>query len=47
MNDRAQFNPLQAQEVARAFADAGVDYLFIGKGGAILLIPGVDVRASR
>ena len=37
MNDRWQFNPLQAQEVATAFAAAGVDYLFIGKGGAILL----------
>lgn len=37
MNDRAAFNPLQAQEVAQAFAAAGVDYLFIGKGGAILL----------
>jgi hypothetical protein len=37
MNDRSQFNPLQAQEVAEAFAAAGVDYLFIGKGGAILL----------
>jgi len=28
MNDRWQFNPLQAQEVAAAFAGAGVDYLF-------------------
>jgi len=37
MNDRSPFNPLQAQEVAEAFAAAGVDYLFIGKGGAILL----------
>ena len=37
MNGRAAFNPLQAQEVAQAFAAAGVDYLFIGKGGAILL----------
>jgi len=37
MNDRSPFNPLQAQEVAKAFAAAGVDYLFIGKGGAILL----------
>jgi hypothetical protein len=52
MNDRAQFNPLQAQEVAKAFADAGVDYLFIGKGGAILLgFPGttqdVDVFPAK
>ncbi|MFY8222832.1 MAG: hypothetical protein ACOVJ6_13075 [Pirellulales bacterium] len=52
MNDRAQFNPLQAQEVAKAFAEAGVDYLFIGKGGAILLgFPGttqdVDVFPAK
>ncbi len=37
MNQRAPFNPLQAQEVAEAFSAAGVDYLFIGKSGAILL----------
>ncbi len=37
MNDRLPFNPLQAQEVAQAFNAAGVDYLFIGKSGAILL----------
>jgi len=37
MNDRSPFNPLQAQEVAEAFGAAGVDYLFIGKGAAILL----------
>ena len=52
MNDRLPFNPLQAQEVATAFADAGVDYLFIGKGGAILLgFPGttqdVDVFPAK
>ncbi|MFM7520317.1 MAG: hypothetical protein ACKO9B_07585 [Planctomycetota bacterium] len=52
MNDRSPFNPLQAQEVAQAFAEAGVDYLFIGKGGAILLgFPGttqdVDVFPAR
>jgi len=52
MNERAQFNPLQAQEVAAAFAEAGVDYLFIGKGGAILLgFPGttqdVDVFPAK
>ncbi|MBC8245083.1 MAG: hypothetical protein H8E20_11880 [Verrucomicrobia bacterium] len=35
--DRTPFNPLQAQEVAEAFNQAGVEYLFIGKGGAILL----------
>jgi hypothetical protein len=37
MTDRALFNPLQAQQVAQAFNAAGVDYLFIGKSGAILL----------
>ncbi len=37
MNDRLPFNPLQAQEVARAFNEAGVEYLFIGKSAAILL----------
>jgi hypothetical protein len=52
MNERAAFNPLQAQEVAHAFAAAGVDYLFIGKGGAILLgFPGttqdVDVFPAK
>ena len=52
MNDRSAFNPLQAQEVAEAFADACVEYLFIGKGGAILLgFPGttqdVDVFPAK
>lgn len=52
MNDRSQFNPLQAQEVAAAFADAGFDYLFIEKGGATLLgFPGttqdVDVFPAK
>lgn len=52
MNDRPTFNPLQAQEVAEAFAAAGVEYLFIGKGGAILLgFPGttqdVDVFPAK
>ena len=37
MNDSLPFSPLQAQEVAQAFNAAGVDYLFIGKSGAILL----------
>jgi hypothetical protein len=32
-----EFRPLQAEEIARAFRDAGVEYLFIGKSGAILL----------
>lgn len=52
MNERSAFNPLQAQEVAQAFAAEGVEYLFIGKGGAILLgFPGttqdVDVFPAR
>ncbi|MDB6004280.1 MAG: hypothetical protein JWR15_1267 [Prosthecobacter sp.] len=52
MNDRLPFNPLQAQEVARAFNAAGVDYLFIGKSAAILLgYPGttqdVDVFPAK
>ena len=34
---RTGFNPLQAQQVNTAFKQAGVDYLFIGKSGAILL----------
>jgi hypothetical protein len=37
MSPRPEFHPLQAQEIARAFLEAGVDYLFIGKSGAILL----------
>ena len=52
MNDRSPFNPLQAQEVAEAFGAAGVDYLFIGIGAAILLgFPGttqdVDVFPAK
>jgi hypothetical protein len=47
-----EFRPLQAEEIARAFKDEGVDYLFIGKSGAILLgYPGttqdVDVFPER
>jgi hypothetical protein len=34
---REIFSPLQAQEVAAAFARHQVDYMFIGKSGAILL----------
>jgi hypothetical protein len=50
--EQREFHPLQAQEIARAFKDKGVDYLFIGKSGAILLgFPGttqdVDVFAAR
>ncbi len=37
MNDRREFRPLQAEEIARAFKKEGVEYLFIGKSGAILL----------
>jgi hypothetical protein len=47
-----EFHPLQAEEIARAFQDEGVDYLFIGKSGAILLgYPGttqdVDIFPER
>lgn len=34
---RDSFHPAQAQEVAQAFAAHEVDYMFIGKSGAILL----------
>ncbi len=34
---RESFTPLQAQIVAEAFAKHEVDYMFIGKSGAILL----------
>jgi hypothetical protein len=49
---RNQFHPLQAQEIARAFQEHDVDYLFLGKSGAILLgYPGttqdVDVFPRR
>src|SRR6266850_8455023 len=37
MMEQKEFHPLQAQEIAKAFEDKGVDYLFIGKSGAILL----------
>lgn len=52
MTPRTEFHPLQAQEIARAFREEGVDYLFIGKSGAILLgYPGttqdVDVFPAR
>jgi hypothetical protein len=33
----SSFHPAQAQEVAAAFAARQVDYMFIGKSGAILL----------
>lgn len=52
MNPRREFHPLQAVEIARAFQETGVDYVFIGKSGAILLgFPGttqdVDVFPAR
>ncbi len=52
MTPRPDFHPLQAQEIARAFSEEGVDYLFIGKSGAILLgFPGttqdVDIFPAR
>jgi hypothetical protein len=34
---QSKFTPAQAEELAAAFALEGVDYLFIGKSGAILL----------
>jgi hypothetical protein len=37
VNERKEFHPLQAQEIARAFNERGVEYLFIGKSAAILL----------
>ncbi len=50
--NRPEFHPLQAEEIARAFNEAGVAYLFLGKSGAILLgYPGttqdVDVFPAR
>ena len=49
---KREFRPLQAEEIARSFLDEGVEYLFIGKSGAILLgYPGttqdVDVFPAR
>ena len=37
MSLRPQFQPAQAVEIARAFEQQGVDYLFIGKSAAILM----------
>jgi hypothetical protein len=52
MTTPREFRPLQAEEIARAFAAEGVEYLFIGKSGAILLgYPGatqdVDIFPAR
>ncbi|MBM3833407.1 MAG: hypothetical protein FJ403_09065 [Verrucomicrobia bacterium] len=50
--NRPQFQSNQAEELARAFCEQGVEYLFLGKSGAILLgYPGttqdVDVFPAR
>src|SRR5262245_27644152 len=37
MIEPREFRPIQAEETARAFNEQGVEYLFIGKSGAILL----------
>jgi hypothetical protein len=52
MSPRQQFQPAQAKEIARAFEEEDVDYLFIGKSAAILLgfpavTQDVDVFAAR
>jgi hypothetical protein len=52
MTERREFRPVQAEEIARAFEEEGVEYLFIGKSGAILLgYPGatqdVDIFPAR
>jgi hypothetical protein len=52
MPERPPFYPAQALELAEAFNAHGVDYMFIGKSGAILLgFPGttqdVDVYPAR
>jgi hypothetical protein len=52
MINRREFRPIQAEEIAMAFRDEKVDYLFIGKSGAILLgYPGttqdVDIFPRR
>jgi hypothetical protein len=52
MIEPREFRPLQAEEIARAFNDESVEYLFLGKSGAILLgYPGttqdVDIFPAR
>ena len=37
MQSKGYFQPQQAREVAEAFARHKIDYMFIGKSGAILL----------
>jgi hypothetical protein len=50
--NRPQFQPQQARLIAAAFEHEGVDYLFIGKSGAVLLgfpavTQDVDIFAAR
>lgn len=50
--NRPQFHPQQASRLAAAFERENVDYLFIGKGGAVLLgfpavTQDVDIFAAR
>ena len=47
MIERKEFHPLQAEEIARAFNEKGVDYLFIGKSGAILEYERLHARRAR
>ena len=52
MTERREFQPLQAVLITEAFTAEGVEFLFLGKGGAILLgFPGitqdVDVFVRR
>ena len=52
MTEPREFRPIQAEEIARAFQQYKVEYLFIGKSGAILLgYPGttqdVDIFPAR
>jgi hypothetical protein len=52
MTEPREFHPIQAEEIAAAFLHEKVEYLFIGKSGAILLgYPGttqdVDVFPAR
>jgi hypothetical protein len=52
MSPRPEFHPSQAKRIAQAFEEEYVDYLFIGKGAAILMgypamTQDVDVFANR
>ena len=46
MSERPEFRPIQAEELARAFNEQGVEYLFIGKSGAILLGYPIELRSA-